>query len=156
MTAIVPDLDLYDHAWPIWSYGEVTPPAKFVQTPTVGAASPFRRWSRAAVVSGAAISRSLLFTGVRVHSYSTVHETVVLPYAQIGRRARLTKAVIDAGVTIPDDLVVGEDPESTPSASGAPNPALLWSHNRCSTDWAGDHSVALTIAAEINPQHVVA
>jgi glucose-1-phosphate adenylyltransferase len=56
------------------------------------------------------VSRSLLFTGVRVHSYSTIHEAVVLPYAQIGRAARVKKAVIDSGVIIPDGLVVGEDP----------------------------------------------
>ena len=63
------------------------------------------------IISGAAISRSLLFTGVRVHSYTTIHETVVLPYGQIGRNVRLNKAVIDADVFIPDGLVVGEDPE---------------------------------------------
>jgi glucose-1-phosphate adenylyltransferase len=112
LTDIVPDLDLYDHTWPIWTYGEITPPAKFVHDVDgrrgVATSSLV---SGGCVVSGAAISRSLLFTGVRVHSYSTVHETVVLPYAQIGRRARLTKAVIDSGVTIPDDMVVGEDPE---------------------------------------------
>jgi glucose-1-phosphate adenylyltransferase len=63
------------------------------------------------IVSGASLSRSLLFTGVHIHSYTTVHETVVLPYARIGRNVRLSKAVIDSEVSIPDGLVVGEDPE---------------------------------------------
>ena len=110
-TDIVPDLDLYDRAWPIWTYGEITPPAKFVHDIDgrrgVAVSSLV---SGGCIVSGAAVSRSLLFTGVRVHSYSTVHEAVVLPYAQIGRGARLKKAVIDSGVVIPDGLVVGEDP----------------------------------------------
>ena len=111
LTDIVPDLDLYDRAWPIWTYGEITPPAKFVHDVDgrrgVAVSSLV---SGGCIISGAAVSRSLLFTGVRVHSYSTVHEAVVLPYAQIGRGARIKKAVIDSGVVIPDGLVVGEDP----------------------------------------------
>jgi len=112
LTDIVPDLDLYDHTWPIWTFGEITPPAKFVHDADGRRGLAISSLvSGGCVISGAAISRSLLFTGARVHSYATVHETVVLPYAQIGRRARLTKAVIDSGVTIPDDMVVGEDAE---------------------------------------------
>jgi glucose-1-phosphate adenylyltransferase len=111
LTDIVPDLDLYDRAWPIWTYGEITPPAKFVHDVDgrrgVAVSSLV---SGGCILSGAAVSRSLLFTGVRVHSYSIVHEAVVLPYAQIGRGARIKKAVIDSGVVIPDGLVVGEDP----------------------------------------------
>jgi glucose-1-phosphate adenylyltransferase len=111
LTDIVPDLDLYDRAWPIWTYGEITPPAKFVHDIDgrrgVAVSSLV---SGGCILSGAAVSRSLLFTGVRVHSYSIVHEAVVLPYAQIGRGARIKKAVIDSGVIIPDGLVVGEDP----------------------------------------------
>jgi glucose-1-phosphate adenylyltransferase len=111
LTDIVPDLDLYDRAWPIWTYGEITPPAKFVHDIDgrrgVAVSSLV---SGGCILSGAAMSRSLLFTGVRAHSYSTVHEAVVLPYAQIGRGARIKKAVIDSGVIIPDGLVVGEDP----------------------------------------------
>jgi glucose-1-phosphate adenylyltransferase len=112
LTDIVPDLDLYDRAWPIWTYGEITPPAKFVHDLDgrrgVAISSLV---SGGCIISGAAISRSLLFTGVHVHSYSTIHEALVLPYGQIGRGARLRKAVIDSGVTIPDGLVVGEDPQ---------------------------------------------
>jgi glucose-1-phosphate adenylyltransferase len=111
LTDIVPELDLYDRAWPIWTYGEITPPAKFVHDIDgrrgIAVSSLV---SGGCILSGAAVSRSLLFTGVKVHSYSIVHEAVVLPYAQIGRGARIKKAVIDSGVTIPDGLVVGEDP----------------------------------------------
>ena len=111
LTDIVPDLDLYDRAWPIWTYGEITPPGKFVHDVDgrrgVAISSLI---SGGCIISGAAISRSLLFTGGRVHSYSTVHEAVILPYVRIGRNARLRKVVIDAEVSIPDGLVVGEDP----------------------------------------------
>ena len=111
LTDIVPDLDLYDRAWPIWTYGEITPPAKFVHDVDgrrgVAVSSVV---SGGCIISGAAVSRSLLFTGVRVHSYATIHEAVVLPNAQIGRNARVKKAIIDSGVIIPDGLVVGEDP----------------------------------------------
>jgi glucose-1-phosphate adenylyltransferase len=112
LTDIVPDLDLYDRSWPIWTYGEITPPAKFVHDVDARRGVAVSSLvSGGCIISGAAISRSLLFTGVRVHSYSTIHEAVILPYARIGRDVRLRKVVIDAEVTIPDGLVVGEDPE---------------------------------------------
>ena len=112
LTDIVPDLDLYDRAWPIWTYGEITPPAKFVHDIDGRRGLAISSLlSGGCIVSGAAISRSLVFTGVHVHSYSTIHEAVILPYARIGRNVRLSKVVIDAEVIIPDGLVVGEDPE---------------------------------------------
>jgi glucose-1-phosphate adenylyltransferase len=112
LTDIVPDLDLYDRAWPIWTYSEITPPAKFVHD--VDGRRGLAISSLLAggcIVSGAAISRSLVSTGVRVNSYTTIHEAVILPYARIGRNVRLSKVVIDSEVDIPDGLVVGEDPE---------------------------------------------
>ena len=63
------------------------------------------------IVSGASLRRSLLFTGVHVHSYAAVENAVILPYVEIGRGARLTNVVVDRGVRIPEGLVVGEDPE---------------------------------------------
>ena len=61
-------------------------------------------------MSGASLTRSLLFTGVRAHSYATVENSVVLPYVDIGRSARLCNVVVDRGVRIPEGRVVGEDP----------------------------------------------
>jgi glucose-1-phosphate adenylyltransferase len=112
LTDVIPDLDLYDRAWPIWTYGEITPPAKFVHDVDGrrGLATQ-SLLSGGCIVSGAAISRSLVFTGVHCHSYSTIHEAVILPYASIGRHVRLNKVVIDSEVRIPDGLVVGEDPD---------------------------------------------
>jgi glucose-1-phosphate adenylyltransferase len=110
LTDIVPDLDLYDNNWPIWTYGEITPPAKFVHDEEGRRGSAVSSLvSGGCIVSGAALSRSLLFTGVRINSYSRVHEAVIMPYVEIGRNVRLSKVVVDRGVVIPEGLVVGED-----------------------------------------------
>ncbi len=112
LTDVVPDLDLYDRDWPIWTYGEITPPAKFVHDVDGRRGLAIQSLlSGGCIVSGASLSRSLVFTGVRVHSYSMIHEAVILPYASVGRHVRLNKVVIDSEVHIPDGLVVGEDPE---------------------------------------------
>ena len=111
LTDIVPDLDLYDNNWPIWTYGEITPPAKFVHDEDGRRGSAVSSLvSGGCIVSGATLSRSLLFTGVRVNSYSRVHEAVIMPYVEIGRSVQLSKVVVDRGVVIPEGLVVGEDP----------------------------------------------
>lgn len=111
LTTVLPGLDLYDHDWPIWTYAEITPPAKFVH------AEEGRRGfaldslvSGGCIVSGAGIFRSLLFTGVRVHSYAHLDGAVLQPDVDVGRGARLTNVVVDRGVRIPAGLVVGEDP----------------------------------------------
>jgi glucose-1-phosphate adenylyltransferase len=111
LTDVVPALDLYDQNWPIWTYSEVTPPAKFVhdEEGRRGSASA-SLVSGGCIVSGATLRRSLLFTGVRINSYSSVEEAVVLPQVEIARNVRLKKVVIDRGVVIPEGLVVGEDP----------------------------------------------
>jgi glucose-1-phosphate adenylyltransferase len=62
-------------------------------------------------VSGALLRRSLLFSGVRVNSFTEVEDTVVLPHVEIGRSVRIRRAVIDRGVHIPEGMVIGEDPE---------------------------------------------
>jgi glucose-1-phosphate adenylyltransferase len=111
LTDIVPDLDLYENNWPIWTYGEITPPAKFVHDTDGRRGSAVSSLvSGGCIVSGATISRSLLFTGVRINSYSRVHEAVILPYVEIGRNVQLSKVVVDRGVVIPEGLIVGEDP----------------------------------------------
>jgi glucose-1-phosphate adenylyltransferase len=113
LTDVVPKLDLYDRSWPLWTYSEVTPPAKFVH------ADDGRRGEAVSslvsgdcIISGSSIHRSLIFTGTRAHSYSMLDQAVILPHCVIGRGARLSKVVVDRGVEIPDGLVVGEDAES--------------------------------------------
>jgi glucose-1-phosphate adenylyltransferase len=63
------------------------------------------------IISGSALHRSLLFTGVRANSYSRLEDAVVLPNVKVGRHAQLRKVVIDHGVVIPEGLIVGEEPE---------------------------------------------
>jgi glucose-1-phosphate adenylyltransferase len=111
LTDVIPALDLYDSDWPIWTYGEVTPPAKFVHD------SDNRRGqavsslvSGGCIVSGASLRHSLLFTHVRMHSFSSIENTVVMPDVHIGRYARLRNVIVDRGVRIPEGLVVGENP----------------------------------------------
>ncbi|MFM8531544.1 MAG: glucose-1-phosphate adenylyltransferase [Ilumatobacteraceae bacterium] len=111
LTSVLPGLDLYDHEWPIWTYAEIAPPAKFVH------AEEGRRGfaldslvSGGCIVSGAGIFRSLLFTNVQVHSYAHLDGAVLQPDVDVGRGARLTNVVEDRGVRIPAGLVVGEDP----------------------------------------------
>jgi glucose-1-phosphate adenylyltransferase len=112
LTDVVPDLDLYDRDWPIWTYGEISPPAKFVHDEEGRRGQAVSSLvSGGCIVSGASLNRSLLFTGVRINSFSKVTDTVVMPYVEIGRNTRLHRAVIDRGVVIPEGLVVGEDPE---------------------------------------------
>ncbi|CAM5770179.1 glucose-1-phosphate adenylyltransferase [Labrys miyagiensis] len=111
LTDVVPALDLYDQEWPIWTFAEITPPAKFVHdTEGRRGVAVSSLVSGGCVVSGATAKRSLLYTGVRINSYSTVENAVILPYVEIGRSARLRNVVIDRGVEIPEGLVVGEDP----------------------------------------------
>ncbi len=112
LTDVVPALDLHDSDWPIWTYAQITAPAKFVHDVEGRRGMAISSLvSGGCIVSGAALRRTLLFTGVHVHSYAKVEGAVVLPYVQIGEHARLTNVVIDRGVRIPERLVVGEDPE---------------------------------------------
>ena len=111
LTAVVPALDLYDRDWPIWTYGEITPPAKFVHDVEGRRGSAVSSLvSGGCIISGARLNRTLLFTGVHVHSFAQVDSSVILPEVDIGRHARLSRVVVDHGVRIPPGLVVGEDP----------------------------------------------
>jgi len=111
LTDIVPELDLFDADWPIWTFAELTPPAKFVHDVDGRRGQCTSSLvSGGCIVSGASVRRSLLFTKVHIHSYARVTNAVILPYVDIGRGARLSNVVIDAGVRIPAGLVVGEFP----------------------------------------------
>ncbi len=112
LTDVVPELDLYDQNWPIWTHGEMTAPAKFVHDEDGRRGAAISSLvSGGCIVSGASVRRSLLSTNAHLHSYANVEEAVLLPYVDVGQGARLRKVVIDRGVRIPAGLVVGEDPE---------------------------------------------
>jgi len=112
LTDVVPALDLHDHDWPIWTYAEVTAPAKFVhdQVGRRGMAVS-SLVSGGCIISGANLNRTVLFTGVRVNSYSTLDHAVILPYVEIGRSVHLRNVVVARGVHIPEGLIVGENPD---------------------------------------------
>jgi len=113
LTQASPALDLYDRDWPIWTYGEIVPPAKFVHDIDGRRGEAISSLvSGGCIVSGSTLRRSLLFTGVRVHSYALLDGAVVLPYAVVHRSARLRNVIIDRGVVIPANLVVGEDADA--------------------------------------------
>jgi glucose-1-phosphate adenylyltransferase len=112
LTDVVPELDLYDREWPIWTYSELAPPAKFVHDEDGRRGQAISSLvSGGCIISGASLRRSLLFTGVHIHSYASVENAVIMPYVMVGRSARLKNVVIDRGVNIPEGLVVGDDPE---------------------------------------------
>ncbi|MGH7116783.1 MAG: glucose-1-phosphate adenylyltransferase [Stellaceae bacterium] len=105
-----PSLDIYDPNWPIWTYQQQLPPAKFVfdDDDRRGMAVD-SMVSGGCIVSGATVRRSLMFSNCRVNSFAQTREAVLLPDVEVGRHARLTKVVIDRGCRIPEGLVVGED-----------------------------------------------
>jgi glucose-1-phosphate adenylyltransferase len=112
LTDVVPELDLYDSQWPIWTYAEINPPAKFVHDVDGRRGQAISSLvSGNCIVSGASINRTLLFTGCRVNSFSSLDHAVVLPEVTVNRHARLKNVVIDRGVNIPEGLIVGDDPE---------------------------------------------
>ncbi len=113
MTAITPELDLYDQGWPLWTYQPTLPSAKFVFDDDGRRGMAVDSLvSGGCVVSGAEVRRSVLFTGVVVHSYSYVEDAVILPGADIGRYCRLKKVIIDEDCQIPPHTVIGFDAEA--------------------------------------------
>ncbi|QJU59194.1 glucose-1-phosphate adenylyltransferase [Sphingomonas sp. AP4-R1] len=112
LTTTVPDLDLFDREWPIWTYSEMTAPAKFVHDEDGRRGEAVSSLvSGDCIVSGASLRSSLLFTGVRVNSYSAIENAVLMPRVKVGRSVRLTNVIVDSRVEIPAGLVVGEDPD---------------------------------------------
>jgi glucose-1-phosphate adenylyltransferase len=112
LIGVNPELNLYDKTWPIWTYQEQNPPAKFVfdDEDRRGIAVD-SMVSGGCVISGATVRHSLLFSNVRVNSFSTVQDSVVLPDTTIGRHCRITKEIIEKGCEVPEGTVIGENLE---------------------------------------------
>ncbi|OAN69804.1 glucose-1-phosphate adenylyltransferase [Jannaschia sp. EhC01] len=111
LTTFTPDLNLWDRDWPIWTYSESVPPAKFIHDERDRRGMAISSMvSGGCIISGTEVRNSCLFTNVHTNSYAVLDHAVVLPNVVINRRARLRQVVIDSGVIIPEGLVVGEDP----------------------------------------------
>ena len=112
LTGFDPELDLWDRNWPIWTYSEVVPPAKFIHDEENRRGQAVSSMvAGGCIISGTEVRNSLLFTGVHSNSYSVLDQAVILPQAVIRRHARLRRVIVDRGATVPEGLVVGEDPE---------------------------------------------
>ena len=112
LSDVVPELNLYDKSWPIWTYQEQLPPAKFVynEDKRRGIATN-SLVSGGCIISGSTVHRSLLFSNVHVHSYCTIEDSVVLPNVDVGRNVVLKRAVVDKYCRLPPGLSVGVDQE---------------------------------------------
>jgi glucose-1-phosphate adenylyltransferase len=108
----VPALNLYDKKWPIWTYQEQLPPAKFVWEEDNRRGTAINSVvSGGCIISGATLRRSICFSNVRVHSYSEVEDSVLLPDVEVERNCRIRKAIIDRGCIVPEGTVIGHSRE---------------------------------------------
>ena len=113
LTRVTPALNLYDHVWPIWTYQEQLPPAKFVFDDDDRRGMAIDSLvSGGDIISGACVRRSLLFSNVRVDNGTTIDDSVVLPGVQIGRDVVLKNAVVDKRCVIADGMRIGVDLEA--------------------------------------------
>jgi len=110
LIGVTPELNLYDKEWPIWTYQEQLPPAKFVfdDDDRRGMAVD-SMVSGGCIISGASIRHSLLFSNVVVDAHTKIEDAVILPDVRIGERCILKKVIIDKGCKIPDGTIIGED-----------------------------------------------
>ncbi|MBF0625439.1 MAG: glucose-1-phosphate adenylyltransferase [Magnetococcales bacterium] len=112
LTSVTPALNLYDADWPIWTYQVQRPAAKFVFDNDQRRGQALDALvSAGCIISGSTVRRSLLFSNVRVNSYSLVQDSVILTDSDIGRHCILKKAIVAPRCKVPDGLVVGEDPK---------------------------------------------
>lgn len=110
LAGVDPQLNLYEDDWPIWTYQEQLPPAKFVfNDDNRRGMAVDSLVAGGCIISGSAIEHSLLFSNVRVHSYCDIKDSVILPNSDIGRNCRVRRAVIDKYCRLPEGLKVGFD-----------------------------------------------
>jgi glucose-1-phosphate adenylyltransferase len=109
----LPELNLYDKEWPIWTYQEQLPPAKFVHDQNGSHGQTVNTLiSGGCIVSGSFVSNCVIFSSVRIHSFCNIDQAVILPGVEIGNNCRLKKVVIDRGCIIPPGTIIGEDAEA--------------------------------------------
>ena len=117
LCGVDPEFNLYDPEWPMRTYQPQAPPAKFVF------AQKGRRCGEAldsiispgCIISGSRVTGSVLCPNVRVHSYCTIDQSMLMPGVRVGRHARIRRAIIDRNVLIPRGAVIGFNPEEDAS-----------------------------------------
>ena len=110
LTATIPELDLYDQEWPIWTYQPTLPSAKFVFDDNGRRGMAVDSLvAGGCIVSGSEVRRSVLFSGVRIHSFSSIEESVILPGVDVARHCHLRKVIVDEGCRIPVGMTIGLD-----------------------------------------------
>jgi glucose-1-phosphate adenylyltransferase len=113
LVRVSPELNIYDEQWPIWTYQEQLPPAKFVfDDPDRRGCAIDSMVSGGCIISGSRVSNTLLFSSVRVHDHTTIDRSVILPRVRIGEHCVIRNAVIDEGTVVPDGMQIGVDPQS--------------------------------------------
>jgi glucose-1-phosphate adenylyltransferase len=113
LVTVSPDLNIYDEQWPIWTYQEQLPPAKFVFNDDDRRGLAIDSMvSGGCIISGSKVVSSLLFSSVRVHDYSSIDRSVILPNVRIGERCVIRNAIIDEGTDVPDGTQIGVDARS--------------------------------------------
>ena len=113
LTRVVPDLNLYDREWPIWTHQEQLPPAKFVFDDDGRRGMAIDSMvSGGCIISGSEVRRSVLFSNVHVQNCSKIEDCVILPNVEIGNNVTLRRAIVDTRCRLPDGLSVGFDLEA--------------------------------------------
>ena len=113
LVSLNPELNIYDHQWPIWTYQAQQPPAKFVLDDDGRRGMAVNSMvAGGCIISGAYVDESLLSSDVRVEEGSVIKSSVLLPSVTIGRHARITRCILDENCIVPDDMVIGSDQEA--------------------------------------------
>ncbi len=113
LRSVTPDLNLYNRQWPLGSSRELEPPAKFVFDEDGRRGQAIDSIiSSGCILSGGFVRNSVLGRAVRVHSGATVEESVIFDHCDIGRNAKVRRAIVDKNASIPEGASVGYDLES--------------------------------------------
>ncbi|ANE75161.1 glucose-1-phosphate adenylyltransferase [Dickeya solani] len=112
LASVMPELDMYDHNWPIRSAMAALPPAKFVQDRSGSHGLTMNSLvSGGSIVSGSVVTHSVLFPRVRINSFCSIDSSVLLPDVNVGRSCRLHRCIVDRACEIPEGMVIGENAE---------------------------------------------
>jgi glucose-1-phosphate adenylyltransferase len=110
LVALNPELNIYDHQWPIWTYQAQQPPAKFVLDDDGRRGMAVNSMvAGGCIISGAYVKESLLSNDVRIEEASIIESSVLLPGVTVGRHCKITRCILDEGCVIPDGLQIGQD-----------------------------------------------